>query len=116
MHEVPITCLSTDVLDHLVLDTRELEDLAERLVPLLQSADLEGVPKGRVAVQLMDLLFRLKEASGALQRVSGHQIRRVADALSFDPIDDHKPDRQPRDHVLVGADNDSEPIKRRRHR
>ena len=116
MREFSITFHSTDLLDRLVLDTRELEDLAERLVPLLQSADLERTPKGRVAVQLMDLLFRLKEASGALQCVSGHQIKRVADALSSNPVDDHKPDRQHRDHVLVGADEGGEPVTRCRHR
>jgi len=116
MRDFPITCLSTDLLDHLVLDTHELEDLAERLVPLLQSADLEGMPKGRVAVQLMDLLFRLKEVSGALQCASGHQIRRVADALSSDPVDEHRPGRQHGDHVLVGADDGGEPITRYRHR
>ncbi len=116
MREFPATCLSTDLLDHLVLDTRELEDLAERLVPLLQSADLEETPRGRVAVQLMDLLLRLKEASSALQRVSSHQVRRVADALSSDPIDDHKPDRQPQDHMLVGANDGDKPVLGHRHR
>lgn len=116
MREFPITRLSTDLLDRLVLDTRELEDLAERLAPLLQSADLETIPMGRTAVQLMDLLFRLKEASGALQCASGHQIRRVADALSSDHIDAHKPDRQHRDHMLVGADDGSEAVTRCRHR
>lgn len=103
MSKFQIPHLPIDLLDHLVLDIYELEDLAERLVRSLQSADLEAIPRGPMAVQLMDALSRMKDAGDALHRMSGHQIKKVAVALSSDPSGDRKWTGPNRDRMLVDA-------------
>ena len=117
MRELQIPHLSVDLLDRLILDTCELEDLAERLIQSLDLAGLDAVPRGPVAVQLMDLLYRLKQASGVLHSVSGHQIKSMAFALSNDLAGDNKPDRPHRNRELIGAVEVGDPVTRRgRHR
>jgi len=103
MCEFDSSPIPADLLDHLVLDICELERLTERMTASLGSADLETMPNGPLAVQLMDLLFRMEEASGVLHRIARDQIKCAAFALSSGPLPDHQPDRQRGDRSLVGA-------------
>lgn len=106
MRDLQIRHIPADLLDHLVLDTCELESLVERLIRSLESADLEAFPRGPTVVQLLDVLSRMKEASGTLHRTAHDRIRSVASALSADRVVDGKPVRQSRDRVVVGAVDD----------
>lgn len=90
MRDLQIPHIPADLLDHLVMDTCELERLAERLIQSLDSAELKAVPRGRLAVQLMDLLSRMDDASCALNRVAGHQFKSVASALAADRADSQR--------------------------
>jgi len=93
----------TDLLDHLVLDTCELDRLTERLIQSLTSADLESVPKGAVTVQIMDLLHRIKSAGGTLHYFSANRIKRIADARPSEASGDQEPIRPKRVRTLVDA-------------
>lgn len=101
--------IPADLLDHLVLDISELERLRERMNESLGSTDLESMPNGQIAVHLMDLLFRMEEASSVLHQIARHRIKHVAFALSSDPVWDHQPDRQRCDRSLIGAVEGQEP-------
>lgn len=103
MRAYQIPQLPTDLLDRLVLDICELENLAERLIQSLHSANLASVPRGSMAVQLLDLLSRVEGASGALQQEAGDHVKTVASALSSDSVVDPKLDGPHRDHGLVGT-------------
>jgi len=95
-----------DLLDHLVLDTCELDRLTERLIQSLTSADLVSFPKGAVTVHIMDLLFRIKDSGDALQRVSANRIKRIADARLSDASGNQKQIRPTRVRMLVDAIDD----------
>jgi len=103
MREIESSHIPADLLDHLVLDICELERLRERMTASLGSADLETMPKGPLAVHLMDLLFRMEDVSSVLHRTARHRIKRVAYALSSDPVWERRPDRQRGDRSLVGV-------------
>ncbi len=106
--------IPADLLDHLVLDICELERLRERMTASLGSAGLETMPNGPLAVHLMDLLFRMEEASGELHRIARNRIKHVAFALSSGPTHDHQADRQRGDRSLVGAVEGQEAMTRPR--
>jgi len=98
-----------DLLDHLVLDICELEVLAERLIQSLNAANLEAIPRGPTAVQLLDLLSRMEETSGTLHRAVHARIKSVVVALASDPHPVRRQSKQHRDRVLVGAVNAPKP-------
>lgn len=108
MREFDSSHIPADLLDHLVLDISELERLRERMIASLGSADLETMPNGPLAVHLMDLLFRMEEASDVLHRIARNRIKHVA-VLSSGPLPDHQLDPQHGDHSLVGAVEGQEP-------
>lgn len=101
MHELHDPYRTTDLLDRLVLDICELEGLTKSLAESIAPADLLAIPRGRTAVQLMDALLRIREASGELHRLSGHQIKRVASALSSDLSSDGEPIGVDHDRIAV---------------
>ena len=109
MCDIESSDIPANLLDHLVLDIYELERLTERMIASLGSADLETMPNGPLAVQLMDLLFRMEEGSGRLHRIARDQIKCAAFALSFGPLPDHQLDRRCGDRSLVCAVEGQEP-------
>ena len=80
MPEIESPHIPPDLLDHLVLDICEFERLTERMTASLGSADLEAIPSRPLAVHLMDLLFRMEEASGVL-----HSDRSSAPSTGQEP-------------------------------
>ena len=107
MREFQIPYLPADMLDHLVLDTCELEDLAERVVQPLNAADLESIPKGAVARQLISILSRINNVSSMLHSLTDDRIRNIVSALEADRPGDHK-------SVILVQQPTTKPLVRRR--
>ena len=66
----------------LVLDSVELERLTQGLTRSLDASDLADLPRGRIAVQLLEVLARLAEAGDVLHRAAIDQLKSVAAALA----------------------------------
>lgn len=86
MQETHDPNLPADLLDRLVMDGIELERLTQSLIQSLDASDFADLPRGRIAVQLMEVLAHLAEAGDVLHRAAVDQLKTVAAALAFDPI------------------------------
>lgn len=74
--------LTADLLDRLVLDSVELERLTQGLIRSLDASDPVDLPRGRIAIQLLEVLARLAEAGDVLHRAAVDQMKSVAAALA----------------------------------
>ena len=86
--------LTADLLDRLVLDSVELERLTQGLIRSLDASDPVDLPRGRIAIQLLEVLARLAEAGDVLHRAAVDQMKSVAAALASDPLDERAAFRQ----------------------
>ena len=80
--------LPADWLDHLVLDVAELETLAESLERSLGAIRSADAPKGALSVQLMDVLIRVSETTGALHVLARERLKGLATAMAAASDDD----------------------------
>ena len=88
MQEINGPDFPADLLDRLVMDSVELERLTQRLIQMLDASDLVDMPKGRIAVQLLEVLVRLAEAGDVLHQAAVDQMKSVAAAVASDLLDE----------------------------
>ena len=74
--------LPADWLDHLVLDMAELEVLAARLEQSLGAIRPTGVPDGPLSVQILDVLTRVSDTTGALHKLAKGRLMSLATTLA----------------------------------
>lgn len=74
--------LPADWLDHLVLDMTELEALAARLERSIGAIRPTEVSEDPLSVQILDVLTRVSDTTGALHQLAKGRLMSVATAMA----------------------------------
>ena len=74
--------LPADWLDHLVLDMAELDVLAARIERAIGTIRPTEVPEGPLSLQILDVLTRVSDTSGALHELAMGRLMSLATTLA----------------------------------
>jgi len=74
--------LPAEWLDHLVLDMAELEMLAARLERSIGAIRPTEVPDGPLSVQILDVLTRVSDTTGALHKLAKGRLMSLATTMA----------------------------------
>ncbi|NJO38611.1 MAG: hypothetical protein HC871_14635 [Rhizobiales bacterium] len=82
MPDCPRSSVAADALDRLVLDVIELERLAGDIAAALEGIGPGVSPNTRIAMQLLELLYRAQEAGATIDMAAGRRVSTLIATLA----------------------------------
>ena len=82
MPNCPRPFSAADTLDRLVLDVIELERLAGEIAGALEGIGPGACPNPRIAMQLLELLYRAQEAGAMIDMATGRRVSTLIATLA----------------------------------
>jgi hypothetical protein len=82
MPNCPRPSVAADALDRLVLDVIELESLAGEIISIIEEVDPGVCPNPRIAMQLLELLYRAQEAGATIDMAAGRRVSTLIATLA----------------------------------